>query len=299
MFCSCSQSNIPADWKVQAEICLARMPPVIRWGSHLWGFMHETPKHYRIGEFAQLSGVAAKTLRFYDEIGLLRPAAIDPRTRYRHYLPQQLRELATILSLRDLGVPLKEIQRAMSRGGSELERRRLLEQMRNSLAHSICDAQRSLRWIEAALEELNGTGTNIPVSVKRRPATRVASVRAVVRHYLDLSPLERELRRALPEESLGSLHGVLWHRCADSGAIEGEPFLELKHDVPRRTLYDVKFLPPATLACGYCEPDEDSAECVYEALKLWMKLRGYRLAGPKREIDLGNMLEIQFPLQSA
>jgi DNA-binding transcriptional MerR regulator len=54
---------------------------------------------YRIGEFADLSGVPAKTLRFYDEIGLLRPAAVDPRTRYRLYLPQQLEELASILAL--------------------------------------------------------------------------------------------------------------------------------------------------------------------------------------------------------
>jgi effector-binding domain-containing protein len=121
----------------------------------------------------------------------------------------------------------------------------------------------------------------------------------VVSNYLALAPLEQELRSALPEESIGSLRGVLWHRCADSGVIEGEPFLELKRDVLRRTIYDVKHLPPATLACGYCEPDEDAAECVYHTLKLWMKVRGYRLAGPKREIDLGNMLEIQFPLQSA
>lgn len=78
--------------------------------------MHQTRRHLRIGEFAQLSGVSTKTLRFYGEIRLLRPAAINARTRYRQYLPQQLREFATILSLRELGVPLSEIQRAMSRG---------------------------------------------------------------------------------------------------------------------------------------------------------------------------------------
>jgi DNA-binding transcriptional MerR regulator len=49
------------------------------------------PRHYRIGEFAELGGVSAKTLRFYDEIDLLRPAFVDPRTRYRLYLSNSFR----------------------------------------------------------------------------------------------------------------------------------------------------------------------------------------------------------------
>ena len=55
--------------------------------------------HYRIGEFAELAGVTRKTLRFYDEIGLLRPASVNARTGYRGYAPRQLQELAAIASL--------------------------------------------------------------------------------------------------------------------------------------------------------------------------------------------------------
>ena len=66
--------------------------------------------HYQIGEFAELGGVSAKTLRFYDEIGLLRPASVDPRTGYRRYLPQQLEELATVLALKNLGVSLSKLR---------------------------------------------------------------------------------------------------------------------------------------------------------------------------------------------
>ena len=65
---------------------------------------------YRIGEFSNLSGVSAKTLRFYDEIGLLRPASVDSRTGYRHYLPQQLEQLASILALKNLGVSLADVR---------------------------------------------------------------------------------------------------------------------------------------------------------------------------------------------
>jgi DNA-binding transcriptional MerR regulator len=47
---------------------------------------------YSIGAFAQVGGVSAKTLRFYDQIGLLRPTRVDPRTRYRFYQPRQLHD---------------------------------------------------------------------------------------------------------------------------------------------------------------------------------------------------------------
>ena len=66
--------------------------------------------HYQIGEFAELGGVSAKTLRFYDEIRILRPASVDPRTGYRRYLPQQLEDLASILALKNLGVSLAQVR---------------------------------------------------------------------------------------------------------------------------------------------------------------------------------------------
>jgi effector-binding domain-containing protein len=101
------------------------------------------------------------------------------------------------------------------------------------------------------------------------------------------------------ESAIGELRGVLWHRCADSGSLEGEPFVSLKHKVPFRSFYDVKQLPAATVACAYSGLDDDSAEQGYSAIRKWMNVRGYELAGPKREIYLDQMLEIQFPLKSA
>jgi effector-binding domain-containing protein len=82
-------------------------------------------------------------------------------------------------------------------------------------------------------------------------------------------------------------------------SLEGEPFVGLKGKVPFRSFYDVKQLPAATVACAYSGLDDESAEQGYEAIRKWMDVRGYQLAGPKREIYLDQMLEIQFPLESA
>jgi hypothetical protein len=72
----------------------------------------------------------------------------------------------------------------------------------------------------------------IPVVVKHLCAIPVASVRANVKSYSQILRFEQELLNALPRDCIGDLRGVLWHRCADSGALEGEPFVALKHKVP-------------------------------------------------------------------
>jgi DNA-binding transcriptional MerR regulator len=253
---------------------------------------------YRIGEFADLSGVSAQTLRFYDEIGLLRPASVDPRTRYRRYLPEQLQKLASILALKELGVPLAKVRNLTRKAGSEKERRQLLFDLKRTIEQSITTATQSLSWIDAALKELDEREQPIPVVVKRRLAFDAASIRSRVRSYADIERLERELFAELPAQAIGDPRGVLWHRCADSDYLEGEAFVGLKERVRTRTVYEVRRIPAATLACAYSASDDQSAEHAYAAIRKWMKLRGYRLAGPKREIYLPDLLEIQFPLQS-
>jgi DNA-binding transcriptional MerR regulator len=254
---------------------------------------------YRIGEFAALSGVSAKTLRFYDEIGLLRPASIDPRTRYRSYVPQQLEELASILALKELGVPLAEVRHFTGKPGSSKDRREMLDDLKTTLELSIQTANQSLAWVKAALKELDSSSRPIPVVVKRRPPALVASIRSRLNSYAEIAGLEKELTAALPGHAVGDLRGVLWHCCADSGVLEGEAFVGLKERVAARSLYDLKQLPAATLACAYSDWDDERSEETYRAIGKWMNVRGYRLAGAKREIYLGEVLAIEFPLTSA
>jgi DNA-binding transcriptional MerR regulator len=254
---------------------------------------------YRIGEFSNLSGVSAKTLRFYDEIGLLRPASVDSRTGYRHYLPEQLEQLASILALKNLGVSLAEVRTLISRTGSSKDRRDLLTGLKRTIEQSMQTAAQSLACINAAIEELDSSKRPVSVVVKRRPAIPIASIRAKVKSYAEIVQFEQELLNALPLQSIGDLRGVLWHRCADSGSLEGEAFVALKHKVPFRSFYEVGQLPAVTVACAYSGLDDNSAERGYAAIGKWMNVRGYRLAGPKREIYLEQMLEIQFPLESA
>ncbi|WP_035845300.1 MerR family transcriptional regulator [Kitasatospora azatica] len=64
-----------------------------------------------IGVFAQACGLSAKALRHYDELGLLRPAEVDPFSGYRYYRPGQVEQARLIAHLRRIGVPLARIRR--------------------------------------------------------------------------------------------------------------------------------------------------------------------------------------------
>jgi protein phosphatase len=62
-----------------------------------------------IGAFAKASGLSPKALRLYDDLGLLAPAAVDPRTGYRHYRLDQLDQARLVAWLRRIGMPLARI----------------------------------------------------------------------------------------------------------------------------------------------------------------------------------------------
>jgi DNA-binding transcriptional MerR regulator len=253
---------------------------------------------YRIGEFARIAGVTAKMLRFYDEIGLLKPERTDPATRYRYYAPEQLIALAEILACRDMGLSLAEVAAL----GRRVSRRVALQRSRERLQCALARVQNSLDRIDAAI----ASGTHgVPVVIKQRPATRVASLGDVVLGYDDVREAERELLGRVPERLRGRQRGVLWHQCADMGVPGGEPFVEIRASRLDRGCdrLDLKELPAVTVACAYAPDDYEAAERAYDAIRAWMRVRPHTLAGPKRELyhdrTPRGVLEIQFPLMSA
>ena len=71
-----------------------------------------------IGDFAKLRNVDRKSLRYYERIGALIPAYVDPQTKYRYYKLEQLVDLDTILVCLELGIPLKEATKYKNEDGT-------------------------------------------------------------------------------------------------------------------------------------------------------------------------------------
>lgn len=64
---------------------------------------------YTIGQFSVISRLPVKTLRYYDEIGLLKPARVDEATGYRFYGAEEIAQAATMNVFRDLDFSLAEV----------------------------------------------------------------------------------------------------------------------------------------------------------------------------------------------
>jgi len=71
---------------------------------------------YTVTKLAHLSGVSARTLRYYDTVGLLRPSRVT-QAGYRIYGKEQVDRLQQVLFYRELGMPLSDIAKLLERPG--------------------------------------------------------------------------------------------------------------------------------------------------------------------------------------
>lgn len=78
---------------------------------------------YTIGQFARLSLLSIKTLRHYDEEGVLKPAVVDGATGYRSYTRAQLHHAHLLRGLRFVHVPVDELRAFMAEPTEEHQRR--------------------------------------------------------------------------------------------------------------------------------------------------------------------------------
>jgi DNA-binding transcriptional MerR regulator len=103
----------------------------------------------QIGRFARLTGLTVKALRHYDELGLLRPAAVDPETGYRSYAPEQVERAEAIRQLRRLDLPLDDIATLLDDDDAAEHKRLLTAHQRRT-----AERQVALKWIQQRLQSL-------------------------------------------------------------------------------------------------------------------------------------------------
>lgn len=106
-----------------------------------------------IKEFARLSGVSVRTLHYYDQIGLLRPAAVDAQTGYRFYDETSLLRMQEILFYRELDFPLKSIAEILS--SPHYSKEEALEEQRKLLTLKKERLERLIDAIDGALKGEN------------------------------------------------------------------------------------------------------------------------------------------------
>jgi DNA-binding transcriptional MerR regulator/quercetin dioxygenase-like cupin family protein len=109
---------------------------------------------YTVKQVSGMSGVSVRTLHFYDEAGLLKPAYVGANG-YRFYEEPQLLTLQQILFYRELGFELKQIQRILS--GRDFEIVAALQSHRKVLQKNLVQTRRLIETVEKTIQHLKGT----------------------------------------------------------------------------------------------------------------------------------------------
>ncbi|MBI5961699.1 MAG: MerR family transcriptional regulator [Chloroflexi bacterium] len=273
---------------------------------------------FKIGDFSRLTQVSIKALRYYDEIGLLKPAHIDRFTNYRYYTAEQLPRLNRILALKDLGLSLEQITDLIQTDLAPARLRDILQQKQAEIQRQLTEERARLARVEARLRQIEreGQAPAYDVVVKTVPAQRVAAIRAVVPTYADGGRLFGDLFGYLQACGIDPLSTTPWmslyhdegFRERDVDVTVTAPLDRIALALPDRDPVQVIDLPGAEIMLSviYRGPYEDQAPA-YAALLMHIQAHDYCVSGPNRQIYLQGpgpqldpadyVTEIQFPVQ--
>lgn len=273
---------------------------------------------FKIGDFSRLSRVSIRTLRYYDRVGLLKPAYVDPFSDYRYYTADQLATLNLILALKDLGLSLDQIRDLLAESVPPEQLQGMLRLKRAELTAQIAEEQQRLARIEARLRH-----------IEQRPAPDLAAINAIVLKSIpdQAAALLRTTIDAYPEVS--RLFDQLFGTLAERHIIPAGPPMTLYHQPEYRDHeIDIEIAVPVadstitlegdTLVRSGIVPGVESAACLvhqgsyesvgsaYAALMRWLEINRYEIDGHIREVYLHDsvrdamsvpIVEIQVPVK--
>ncbi len=110
-------------------------------------------EYLTISEFAGLRNVSIGSLRYYEKLKILMPARVDPKTKYRYYLPEQLRVLDTITLCTVLGIPLKNFKEYIDENDN-LDEKRILENGKKAIQEQIFEMQKGMEITQFNLNNM-------------------------------------------------------------------------------------------------------------------------------------------------
>jgi DNA-binding transcriptional MerR regulator len=271
----------------------------------------------RIGDFSKLSRVSVKTLRFYDEAGLLKPVRVDAFTGYRYYGYDQLACLYRILAFKDLGFSLEEIGRLLDEDLSAERMRGMLKLRQSEIRQRVEDEVERLERVECWLRQIEQEDpmSKYDVIIRKVDAFKVASVRGVIPLPSDQRPLWDELegylarQQARPSGPCFALYHDREYKERDWDVEACEPIdaaLAPAKNVRVHALPAVE-----TMACTvHAGPFVTIGEA-HDAISKWIDENGYKIVGPNREVylrssqpegnqnDPGTVTELQYPVGKA
>jgi DNA-binding transcriptional MerR regulator/effector-binding domain-containing protein len=249
---------------------------------------------FSIGEFARLGAVSIRTLRHYDEVGLLPPADVDPVTGYRSYSAKQLRQLNRIVALKDMGLTLGQIRQLLD-GITVEELRGMLLLRRAQLERELQRQQHHLLGVEARLRHI-AQEDDMPaddIVVKQIQPLGVVVIADAAPGWgtQNIVPAVNRARVKFDQLGISGLVKVAGPFMLVYEHTEGQeitvnvalPVAEEPPELPPPARYRV--LPAIEAATAVRSgPAASIYPMVYQDLVTWVQANGYESHGPGRDI---------------
>lgn len=262
---------------------------------------------YKIGMFAAMNHVTVKTLRFYEEQGLLIPACINQENGYRYYTLSQMAVLHQITALKRAGFTLEEIARIHS-GADE---QAVLRKKKSELLAKIADLTRQIAVVDGYLSEQK-TSLSAPVLVKTIPETTVAAMKTRIESYDSLFDVMPKMGALMEKAGCTcALPEYCFTKYLEPGYKEEDILVETCEAVTEAKeetggLY-FKTLPEIQAACVFHRGSYGTLSESYEGILKYLEENGYEIAGDIRESyidgvwnqedESGWLTEIQIPVR--
>lgn len=262
----------------------------------------------KIGEFAAITGIPATSLRYYDEIGLLKPSLNDPITGYRYYSYQQLNQANRLTSLRSLGFSLEDLQRLMSQQLSPGQIRQLLKQRRGAIQQQILEAEQQLLVVENILREveMDGRLAGQGVKLKALEAQTVLSHRFFAPNVEQTDSLIAASREALEMqifEPIAKTRLIFYDLIYPEANIDIEVAIPISRPLQAQAPAQLRTLPAYPLVASVFQNGREGIVRAWTELRAWIEQNQYQIIGAFQEIiwldsPKNIVFELLFPIEA-
>ena len=274
---------------------------------------------FRIGDFSRIARVSARLLRYYDEIGLLKPATTDRDSGYRYYSAAQLPQLNRILVLKELGLSLDEIVKVVQSNASTTQLRDMLHSRRGEIELTLAAEQERLRQLDTRIAQIDVAGELVAddVILRADPAQWLLSTRQIVPSFpaarAVIGAVVRAGKKRIPPENRGPLIAIAHAPEFEPDRLDVEVGYVVRTPMtgdvkdPDGTELRLRELPAASrMATCVRIGLPENAHLITGKIGSFVEANGYRLSGPSRELFLQpprldrmaeSVVEMQFPIE--
>ena len=252
--------------------------------------MNHDPDCFSIGEFSQITGLSVKTLRFYDEKGLLKPAHVDASTGYRFYNAASVDRARMIVRLRELQFSLDDIQSVLMECEDDAQLVDYFQRQLRAIRERLRADQKTAKLLEAAIQNEDEASTvasagRFQVKEKNVTPLLVAGLRMTGR-YDECGRGFGTLARAVGRHIAGKPLCLYYDGEFREDDANFEPCFPLRREVPSTGEISVKTLPASRCLTLIHQGPYPQLGRSYRIILTEFKRRGFVAALPSRETYL-------------